>query len=217
MHTTVPSAGLCADVRDAGQFKRPLMHIRHIPGHESVVRVLLAIAFSNVTARVACVRPMRSTDPSLEGILLPDKVFLRGIRYRHVASVDAEARLLRLRAEVVVRGPGIPYQQVAGLSAYLLPLVTLRLQPCLAGLGIAEPLWGPGRNAWLVDELLVEVLGGHVSAFADDEAAVIWSIGQQVDQTLQTSEAWLQRVLVLMWPKAMDATFSQRLAQGVHS
>ena len=108
IQTILPLAELCADVRNAGQLKRPLMHIRQVPRHESVVRVILAIALSNIAACVARIRPVRRTNPALEGVLLPDEIFLRGVRYGHVASVDAEARLLRLRAEVVVRRPGVP-------------------------------------------------------------------------------------------------------------
>lgn len=39
-----------------------------------------------------------------------------------------------------------------------------------------------------------------MGAFADDQASIVGSVGEQVDEALETAESWLQWVLVLMWP-----------------
>jgi hypothetical protein len=39
-----------------------------------------------------------------------------------------------------------------------------------------------------------------VCALADDEAAVLGTVGEKVDETLKTAEAGLQRILVLVSP-----------------
>lgn len=39
-----------------------------------------------------------------------------------------------------------------------------------------------------------------MSALADDQTAIFWSVGKKVDQALQTAEAGLERVLVLVRP-----------------
>jgi len=43
----------------------------------------------------------------------------------------------------------------------------------------------------------VELLREEVCALADDESAVLGSVGEKVDETLKAAEAGLERILVL--------------------
>lgn len=47
---------------------------------------------------------------------------------------------------------------------------------------------------------LVELLADQMSALADNQSSIVWSVGQQVDKSLKASETRLLWVLILMWP-----------------
>jgi hypothetical protein len=96
--------------------------------------------------------------------------------------------------------PRIPEKKVARLSAKLLPSQALVCKPLHAVLGESEPFVGPGWDFWLILHLLVELLGKSVSALADDETSVLGAVWQQVHETLQTAEARLEGILILVRP-----------------
>jgi len=135
----------------------------------------------------------------LERLFLGLQLLLRQVGHRHVARVDGEARLGRLfrRVDVVVGSTAVPDNEVAGLHAHLLPLAASVRKPLQSSLGEAVPFLGPSPNLGLVDELLVELLREEVCALADDESAVLGSVGEKVDETLKAAEAGLERILVL--------------------
>jgi hypothetical protein len=161
------------------------------------VRVLLAISLGDIGASVPGVRPVSGTHPALQGVLLTEKILLRRIRNGHVTCVDAEAGLARLGAEVVVRSPRVPQEEVTGLGAQLLPSAPAVGEPLHAGLGVAVPLVGPGWDLLLVLHRFVEFLGELGAAFAHDETTVLRAVGQEIDKALETAEAGLERILVL--------------------
>lgn len=146
------------------------------------------------------VGPVSSTHTAVKRILLPDKVILRRISDGHVAGVDGEPGLVVLRAEVVVGSARVPKQEIAWLGADLLPLAAAVFEPLHASVGEAVPLWGPGGNALFVGHVAVEFFGDEVSALADDQAAVLGAVGEQVHETLHAAEAVLLGILVLMRP-----------------
>lgn len=143
---------------------------------------------------------MRSPHPPLKSIPLPLQILLARVRDRHIARVYREPRLARLGAEVVVRRARVPDEQVAGLGADFEPLAALFLEPLHAGGGEAVPFGRPGGDAWLGGHFLVELGGEEVCARADDEAAVVGAVGEEVDEALETAEVGLCWVLVLVWP-----------------
>lgn len=193
-------AGRRVDVRNASQLVGTLVPLRLVDRLEAVVRIVLAIPLRNVGASVSSIGPVSGADPALEGILLTKQVLLRRICYGHVACVDAEARLCGLRAKVVVGSPRVPKQEVTRLGAKFLPLQALVLEPLHAVLSETEPFVSPGRDLGLIFHGLVELLGDSMSALADDETAVLGSVGQKVHQALQTAETRLERILILVRP-----------------
>lgn len=46
----------------------------------------------------------------------------------------------------------------------------------------------------------MKVFREKVRAFADYEAAIVGAVREKVDETLEAAEAWLLRILILMWP-----------------
>ena len=99
-----------------------------------------------------------------------------------------------------MRSAAVPDDEVTGLHAHLLPLAASVREPLQAGLGEAVPLFCPGPDLGLVDELLVELLGKEVCALADDESTILGTVGEEVDKTLKTAEARLCGILVLVSP-----------------
>jgi hypothetical protein len=177
-------ARLRVDVRNASQLVGPLVPLRPVDRLKTVVWVLLAISLRDIGAGVPGIRPVGGANPALQSVLLAEEVLLRRIRDRHVACVDAEAGLARLGAEVVVRGPRVPQEEVAGLGAQLLPGAPAVGEPLHAGLGVAVPLVGPGRDLLLVLHRFVEFLGQLGAAFAHDETTVLRAVGQEIDKAL---------------------------------
>lgn len=47
----------------------------------------------------------------------------------------------------------------------------------------------------------MELCRGQVTAFADDETAVLGPVRENIDEALEAPEPRLERVLVLMWPR----------------
>lgn len=188
------------DIRNTRQLKGPPTQFRLIHRPITVVRVLLAITLGHIGTSVHSIGPVCGTNPTIERTLLADQIFLCSIGDRHIASVDSETGLVILRAEVVVRSARVPDQQVTRLGAELLPLTAVVLQPLHAAVGEAVPLGGPGGDALFVGHVAVEFFGNEVAALADDETAVVGTVGEQVYETLHAAEAMLLRALVLVWP-----------------
>lgn len=80
-----------------------------------------------------------------------------------------------------MRRPRVPKQQIAGLSAQLDPLASLSLQPLHTRVFEAVPLWRPGRDAFFVLEDFVVFRRELMAPAADDEAAVVGAVGEDVD------------------------------------
>ena len=99
-----------------------------------------------------------------------------------------------------MRRARIPHDQISRIRGHLLPLAPALLEPLHPGVREAEPFRRPGWDALLVDEDLVEFLRDVVAAFANDEAAVVGAVGEEVHETLEAAEAGLEGVLVLMGP-----------------
>jgi hypothetical protein len=112
----------------------------------------------------------------------------------------------------------IPEEQVAWIRADFDPLAVAVFQPLHSSLGEAIPLWGPGWNLIFPCHLLVELLAQFMTSFADDETAIVWTIGKEVDKPvlksekdirdvscdhlpLQAPEIRFERILILMWPR----------------
>lgn len=83
-------------------------------------------------------------------------------------------------------GSAIPDDQVAWFDTDLFPFQSVVFEPFHAVLGESEPFFSPGGDTWLVGHLAVELFGELVSAFADDEAAIVGPTGVQVYQALET-------------------------------
>lgn len=188
------------DIRNTRQLKGPLTQLRLIHRPITVVRVLLAITQGHIGTSVHSIRPVRSTNPTVKRILLADQVILRSISDRHIASVDSETGLVVLGAEVVVGSARIPDEQVARFGAELLPLAAMVLEPLHAAVGESIPLGGPGGDALFIGHVAVEFFGDEVAALADDEAAVVGAVREQVHETLHAAETVLLGVLVLVRP-----------------
>ena len=186
------------DVRNSSQLVGPLIPLRLVDGLVTVVRVILALSLRDIGAGVPGVWPVSGTHPALQSILLAEEILLRCIRNGHVACVDAEAGLARLRAEVVVRRPRVPQEEVTRLSAQFLPSAAVVGEPLHAGFSIAVPFVGPGWDPLLVLHRFVEFLGELRAAFADDETSVLRTVGQEVDEALEAAEARLEGILVLI-------------------
>ena len=146
------------DVRNPRQFERPLVQHRLVYRLEAVVRVVFAVALRDVRASVPRIWPMRGAHPALECVLLADEILLRRIRHGHVARVDGEARLIRLRAQIVVRRARVPYQQITWIGTHLDPFAALLLEPLHAIVGETKPLWSPRGDARLILHGCVELV-----------------------------------------------------------
>lgn len=189
------------DVRDTRELECPLIHHRLIYRLQAVVGIIFAIPLCDIRACVLRVGPVGCAHPSLICVLLAEKVSLACICDRHVACVGSEARLMGLRAEVVVGCAAIPNQQVSWLCRHLNPLEALLFQPLHTIFGVSEPLWCPGRNAGLVFHGGMELIGEEVTTGANDQTAIVRAIGEQVDEALEAAEARLIRVLILVGPR----------------
>ncbi|KAI6776498.1 hypothetical protein HG530_000443 [Fusarium avenaceum] len=100
-----------------------------------------------------------------------------------------------------MRSTTVPHKKIAGLSVDLDPFAAFVLQPLHSLVREAVPLLGPRPDSVLfILEVLVEVLAKEMCALADNQAAIIVAVREDVDETLQTAETRLQRVLVLMRP-----------------
>jgi hypothetical protein len=146
------------DVRDASQLVSPLVPFWLVDGLKTVVRVILALPLRDIRASMPCIWPMGRATPALQSVLLAEEILLRCIRDGHVAGVDAEAGLARFGAEVVVRRPRVPQEEVTGLCAELLPSAPVVGEPLHAGLGVAVPFVGPGGDLLLILHLFMELL-----------------------------------------------------------
>jgi hypothetical protein len=186
------------DVRNSSQLVGPFIPLWLVDGLEAVVRILLAVPLCDIGASVPGVWPVSGTHPALQSILLAEEILLRCIRNGHVACVDAEAGLARLRAEVVVRRPRVPQEEVTRLSTQLLPGAAVVGEPFHAGFSVAVPFVGPGWDPLLVLHRFVELLRELGAAFADDETSVLRTVGQEVDEALEAAEARLEGILVLI-------------------
>ena len=172
------------DVRNSSQLVGPLIPLWLVDGLEAVVRIPLAVPLCDIGASVPGVWPVSGTHPALQSILLAEEILLRCIRNGHVACVDAEAGLARLRTEVVVRRPRVPQEEVTRLSTQLLPGAPAVGEPLHAGLSVAVPFIGPGWDLLLILHRFVELLGELGAALADNETTVFRAVGQEVDKTL---------------------------------
>jgi hypothetical protein len=196
---------LLLDVRNAGKLVATLSQHRPTTlGLLVVVRARLSIQpLERHASEATQVRPVGGEVQLLKRLLLLLQLFLREIGHRHVACVDCEARLcgcLR-RTDVVVGSAAVPDDEIARLHAHFLPHAAFVREPLESSLRETVPLLCPSPDLGLVDELLVELLREQVSALADDQSAVVWSIGQEVDKALEAAEAGLCRVLILVGPR----------------
>jgi len=73
-------------------------------------------------------------------------------------------------------------------------------EPLHPRLGVAIPLGIPGWNGRFPSHFLVELFAEEVGAFANDEAAIVGPVWEEVHETLEAAEARFGRVLVLMGP-----------------
>lgn len=146
------------------------------------------------------IRPVSGEVHLFKRRLLLTQLFLRQVCNRHVAGVDSEPWLRRaLRGtDVVMRSAAVLDNKIAGLYAHFLPLATSVGKPLQPSLRETVPLFSPCPDLRLVDKLFVEFFGKKMCAFAHDQAAIVGSVRQKVHKTLETAEAWLQRVLVLV-------------------
>ena len=99
-----------------------------------------------------------------------------------------------------MRSARVPNQEIARISAELLPLEPLLLQILHSVLCETIPLRRPRWDSLLVRELLMKLFGEQVAAAADYETTIVWPIWQQIDQALKTAEAGSRWILVLVWP-----------------
>ena len=107
---------------------------------------------------------------------LTEQVLLAGILDRHIAGIDAEARLRSLGRQVVVRSTGVPDDQVAWLCTNLHPFAAVLLQPFETCFFEPVPLIGPLMNSFLVRGGTVIVLTKEVRTFADNQSTIIWPV-----------------------------------------
>lgn len=143
---------------------------------------------------------MSGANPALICVPLADQIILRRICYWHETSIGSESGLFASGWQVVVRSSGIPYEQIARFGAKLLPFIAICFQPLHSVLSEAVPLWRPSWDSFFIGEFLVKLLRNEMAALADNQTAIVRAVGQQVDETLETSESWLSRVLILMGP-----------------
>jgi hypothetical protein len=191
---------LSLDIRNTCKFECPLIENDFIHWLKTIAGTFLAITFSNIGTSMLCVGPVSSSQSPLERLLLAQQILLGGVCHGHIASVDTEPWGFSLRAEVIVRGARVPDEEVTRLRTDFLPLAAVVLEPLHSSFGVSVPFGCPGGNAFFVGHITVEFLGEEMSTRADNEATVIWAVGEEVDQALQATEAGLGRVLVLVWP-----------------
>jgi hypothetical protein len=96
------SRHILLDVRNACQLVSSLVQNRFFPRLVPFRAVMLSISLCFIPPGMFRIRPVRSADSSLKGILLPDQILLSGIGDRHVAGVSSESRLIASRGDVVV-------------------------------------------------------------------------------------------------------------------
>jgi len=158
----------------------------------------------DVCCRRACQREDGARDKpfelTLERLLLELQLLLSRTGSWHVTGIHGHPRPLPRWRTVVMRCPGIPNDEITRSSLDLDPFEPLALEPLDAGLGEPVPLVGPLPNTGLLGKLLVELFTQEVSSLGHDQSAVIGTVGQEVDESLQASETRSIGVLVLMRP-----------------
>lgn len=133
---------------------------------------------------------MSSALEVLKGTLLAYEVFLRGLGHRKVARLEREARVVAFGAEVAVRRPAVPQEQVARLNTCFYPFASFVLKPLHALGRETIPLVSPGPNAVrLVLKGLVKLLAQQVRTLAGNETAVLGIVGENVYDALEAAEA----------------------------
>ena len=193
---------LAAKIRNARQLERPLVQYRLRHRLEPVIRTLLPIPLRNVRSRVLRIRPMRRAEPILKCLLLPHQILLTRVGNWHVAGVYAEPRRLTLGAQIIMRGAGVPEEEIAWFRADLDPLAVAVREPFHACLGEPVPFGRPGGDALLSANyrVTVEFVGEKMRAAADDQTAVVGAVWEEVDESLEAAKVGLVGVLVLVWP-----------------
>lgn len=76
-----------------------------------------------------------------------------------------------------MRRPRIPNNQITWFGAHFFPFESVIGEPFHAILREAEPFGCPGGDAWFIGHFAMELFGQDVTAFADDETAVIGTAG----------------------------------------
>lgn len=156
------------DIRNACKFECPLVKNHFINRLETVASAFLTITFGNIGTGVLRVGPVSSSQSLLKRLFLTQQVILCGVRNGHIASVDTEPWCFSLRAQIIVRGPRVPNEEVARLGTDFLPLAVVVLEPLHSSLGVSIPFRCPGGNALFVGHVRVEFLGEEMGTRADN-------------------------------------------------
>lgn len=123
----------------------------------------------------------RQSKLTLISIPLPLQLILRRVLDRHITSIHAEPGRRRRRRQVIVRRPTVPEHEISGLRAHLDPFAAVARQPFQPGGREAVPFRVPRRDGRLPRHLLVELYAEFVPASADDQAAVVGAVGEEID------------------------------------
>lgn len=141
----------------------------------------------------------------LKRSLLPLQILLRSIRSRHVACISAEPGLRALRTNIVMRSARVPDDKISRSRIDFFPFAALVLQPLHTLSGKAVPLVSPSPDlVRLILKILVELLTEKMCTLANDQTTVFITVREDIDQALETAEAGVLGVLVLMGPGLVD-------------
>jgi hypothetical protein len=155
----------------------------------------------------------------LKSLPLTKQILLTRIGNRHIASIHAEARLISRRREIVMRESRIPDDEISRFGTDFEPFAALFGKPFHSGFFEAVPFVGPLGDSFFGGELLVVFFAEEVGSFADDQATVIGSVGEEIDETnisagyedavpLKATEAGFFGVLILVRPRFVGGEIS---------